>query len=203
MSAIDLNARPVRFKGNALARSLLRLAGWRVVWSGLPAQQGVIMVYPHTSNWDFVVGVLAKWAMGLPVKFWGKNSLFSVPVFGRWLRWIGGIAVDRSNSNGLVSQTVAAMQMAREQGGYFWLAVAPEGTRSLTKGWRSGAYHVAVQAKVPVGLAYFDYSSKTVGLHEFVELSGNTEHDFNLMKQGLGQPIGKRPQLASPIQLKP
>jgi 1-acyl-sn-glycerol-3-phosphate acyltransferase len=203
MSAIDLSARPVRFKGNALAHALLRLAGWRVVWSGLPAQQGVIMVYPHTSNWDFVVGVLAKWAMGLPVKFWGKNSLFNIPVFGHWLRSIGGIAVDRHNSNGLVGDTVAAMRTAREQGRYFWLAVAPEGTRSLTKGWRSGAYHVAVQAQVPVGLAYFDFASKTVGLHEFVELSGDVEQDFNLMRRRLGQPQGKRPQLASPVRLKP
>lgn len=203
MSAIDLNARPVRFKGNALAHALLRLAGWRVVWSGLPALQGVIMVYPHTSNWDFVVGVLAKWAMGLPVNFWGKNSLFQVPVFGRWLRWIGGIAVDRNSSNGLVGDTATAMRAAREQGKYFWLAAAPEGTRSLTKGWRSGAYQVAVQAQVPVGLAYFDFASKTVGLHEFVELSGDVEQDFKLIRQRLGQPQGKRPQLASPVQLKP
>lgn len=203
MSAIDLKARPVQFKGNALAHALLRLAGWRVDWSGLPARQGVIMVYPHTSNWDFIVGLLAKWAMGLPAHFWGKNSLFKVPVFGHWMRWLGGIAVDRSSAGGVVGDTVAAIRAARERDELFWLAVAPEGTRSLSTGWRSGSYQVAVQAKVPVGLAYFDFPSKTVGLHEFVELSGDPQQDFKLLRQHLGQRTGKRPRLASPVQLKP
>lgn len=193
----------MQFKGSALAGALLRLAGWRIEWNGLPAKQGVILVYPHTSNWDFIVGVLAKWAMGLPAHFWGKNSLFKVPLFGRWLRWLGGIAVDRSSARGVVGDTVAAMQSARERDACFWLAVAPEGTRSLTTGWRSGSYQVAVQAKVPVGLAYFDFPSKTVGLHEFVELSGDPEQDFMLLRQHLAQRKGKRPEMASPVQLKP
>ena len=95
--------------GSALARGLLRAAGWRVVFDGLPAAQGVAIVYPHTSNWDFVVGILAKWAIGIPVTFWGKDSLFRVPVFGRnivstshpyaaqaglRMLWKGGNAVD-------------------------------------------------------------------------------------------------------------
>ena len=202
MNKIDLSARPVQFKGSALAHALLRLAGWQIKWSGLPAKQGVILVYPHTSNWDFIVGLFAKWAMGLPVHFWAKNSLFKVPLFGRWLRWLGGIAVDRSGARGVVGDTVAAMQSACERDAYFWLAVAPEGTRSLTTGWRSGSYQVAVQAKVPVGLAYFDFPSKTVGLHEFVELSSDPQQDFKLLHQHLAQRKGKRPHLASPVQLK-
>ena len=202
MNKIDLSARPVQFKGSALAHALLRLAGWQIKWSGLPAKQGVILVYPHTSNWDFIVGLFAKWAMGLPVHFWAKNSLFKVPLFGRWLRWLGGIAVDRSGARGVVGDTVAAMQSAREHDAYFWLAVAPEGTRSLTTGWRSGSYQVAVQAKVPVGLAYFDFPSKTVGLHEFVELISDPQRDFKLLHQHLAQRQGKRPHLASPVQLK-
>lgn len=203
MNVIDLNARPVQFKGNALAYALMRMAGWRIDWSGLPARQGVILVYPHTSNWDFVVGLLAKWAMGLPVRFWAKNSLFKVPGFGHWVRWLGGIAVDRGSARGVVGDTVAAMLAALDRDEFFWLAVAPEGTRSLTTGWRSGSYQVAVRTRVPVGLAYFDFPSKTVGLREFVQLSGDPEEDFKLLRQHLGQRIGKRPQLASPVQLRP
>jgi hypothetical protein len=85
--------RPVQLRGSAVARRLLRLAGWRVAFDGLPARQGVVIVYPHTSNWDFIVGVLAKWSIGIPVAFWGKASLFRVPLFGRWLRWLGGVPV--------------------------------------------------------------------------------------------------------------
>ena len=77
--------------GSALATAVLRLFGWRVVCQGLPARQGVVLVYPHTSNWDFPIGVLTKWSLGFPLKFWAKDSLFRLPVFGHWMRAIGGV----------------------------------------------------------------------------------------------------------------
>ncbi|MDN3919874.1 1-acyl-sn-glycerol-3-phosphate acyltransferase [Roseateles violae] len=211
MSARDLQARPrlidgprpVRPAGSGLARALLRLFGWRLQFDGLPAAQGVIFVYPHTSNWDFVVGLLAKWALGLRLRFWAKDSLFRVPLFGAWVRWLGGVAVDRSSSRGLVADTARQMQQARERGEIFWLAAAPEGSRSLTGGWRSGAYQVALQAQVPVGLAYFDFKTRTVGLHSFVQLGGEIDADFALMAEQLAGRQGKRPELASPIRLRP
>ena len=95
-----------------LARGVLRLFGWRVDSPGLPAEQGVILVYPHTSNWDFVVGLLAKWALGLQLRFWAKDSLFRVPLMGRWMRYLGGVSVDRRSSRGLVGQTVEQMRAA-------------------------------------------------------------------------------------------
>ena len=188
--------------GSMLARGLLRLAGWRLLYEGLPAKQGVIMVYPHTSNWDFVVGVLAKWACGLQLRFWGKDSLFKLPLFGSWLRWLGGVAIDRSSAKGTVGDTVAQMLAARSADRMFWLALAPEGTRSLTSGWRSGSYQLALQADVPVGLAYFDYSKKVVGVTDFYQLSGDPQRDFALFEQQLTNRCGKRPELASPIRLK-
>ena len=77
---------PVQFKGSAIARKLLHLFGWQYVFSGLPSQQGVIIGYPHTSNWDFIVMVMVKWATGLQVQFLAKKSLFHFPLFGPWLR---------------------------------------------------------------------------------------------------------------------
>lgn len=192
----------VRLQGNRLSQALFRLAGWRLDFDGLPGLQGVIMVYPHTSNWDFLVGLLAKSALGLKIRFWAKDSLFSVPVFGSWVRWLGGIAVNRKSSQGLVGGTVEQMQAARQRGELYWLAMAPEGTRSLATGWRSGAYQVALQAGVPVGLAYFDFARKVVGLHQFVQLSGDVEADFALMAAYLAGRQGLRPELASPIRLK-
>ena len=189
-------------RGSRLARGLLRLFGWRVEFSGLPALQGVIMVYPHTSNWDFVIGVLAKWALGLELKFWGKDSLFKLPLFGAWMRWIGGIAVERSSAHGVVADTVAQVRAAQQRQQSFWLALAPEGTRSRTEGWRSGAYHVAVQAGLPVGLAYFDFQHKRVNLTHFVQLCGRPERDFAHFAQYLAPVKGKHPELASPVTLK-
>ena len=185
---------------SALARWVLRLFGWRVESPGLPAEQGVILVYPHTSNWDFVVGLFAKWALGLQLRFWAKDSLFSVPVLGRWVRYLGGVAVDRGSPHGMVGDTVAQMQSAAARGERFWLAVAPEGTRSLTSGWRTGAYQVAVQARVPVGLCYFDFAERVVSLTRFVQLTGDTQADFAAFADYLGPRVGKRPALASPIQ---
>ncbi len=196
---------PLRPHGrpSGLARGLLRLFGWTVDAPGLPAEQGVILVYPHTSNWDFVVGVLAKWALGLQLRFWGKDSLFKVPLLGRWARWIGGVAVDRNSRHGIVGDTVAQMRDAAARGERFWLAVAPEGTRSLASGWRTGAYQVAVQAGVPVGLCYFDFQRRVVSLTRFVQLTGNVEADFKAFADYLGHRVGCKPALASPIQPRP
>lgn len=185
---------------SGLARLLLRCMGWHVESPGLPAAQGVILVYPHTSNWDFVIGLLAKWAMGIEVRFWGKDSLFKAPLVKHWMRWIGGIGVDRSNSHGIVKDTVRQMLAARDAGQRFWLAAAPEGTRSLSSGWRTGAYQVAVQAGVPVGLCYFDFEKKLVSLNRFVRLTGDVDADFAAFAAYLGHRVGKRPALASPIQ---
>lgn len=187
-------------RSSRLAVWVMRLIGWRFDAPGLPAEQGVILVYPHTSNWDFVVGVLAKWALGLQVHFWGKDSLFRVPLLGRWIRYLGGVAVDRSNSQGLVADTARQMAEARTRGERFWLAVAPEGTRSLSSGWRTGAYQVAVQAQVPVGLAYLDFQTRTVSLSRFLRLTGDIDADFAAFSGYLAHRVGKRPALASPVR---
>ncbi|MBB5205430.1 1-acyl-sn-glycerol-3-phosphate acyltransferase [Inhella inkyongensis] len=198
-----LHGRPeFKPRGSALARGLLALFGWRVLFEGFPTRQGVVLVYPHTSNWDFVIGVLVKWAIGVPVRYWGKDSLFKIPVIGAWARWIGGIPVDRKNPKGLVGATVAQVKAAKQAEEFFWLAAAPEGTRSYVPGWRGGAYHVAVQAQVPVGLAYFDFPSKTFGIVDFVQPSGELERDFATFRAVLGDKKGCKPELASPIQLK-
>jgi len=186
--------------GSRLARGVLGLFGWTVDAPGLPAEQGVILVYPHTSNWDFVVGLLAKWTLGLQLRFWAKDSLFSLPLIGRWMHFVGGVAVDRRSHHGIVADTVAQMQAAAGRGERFWLAVAPEGTRSLAAGWRTGAYQVAVQAGVPVGLAYLDFERRIVSLTRFLKLTGDVQTDFAAFADYLGHRVGKRPALASPIQ---
>ena len=187
-------------RGSRLARAVLRLFGWRVRFEGLPAAQGVAVAYPHTSNWDFVVGLLAKWAIGFPITFWGKDTLFRVPLFGAWLRWLGGIPVDRGAPQGIVGQMAARLREARERDEFLWLALAPEGTRSLTAGWRSGFYQVAVQADVPLALAFFDYGRKEVGVDSFWRLSGDRVQDIAVIAACLAERRGCRPQLASPIR---
>jgi 1-acyl-sn-glycerol-3-phosphate acyltransferase len=197
---LEVAERPVQLHGSVLARALLRLAGWRICFDGLPAQQGVAIVYPHTSNWDFVVGILAKWGIGIPVTFWGKDSLFRVPLFGRWMRWLGGVPVDRASANGIVGQMARALQAARDEGRFLWLALAPEGTRGRAEGWRSGFYHVALQAHVPVGLVFFDFGRREIGFERFLILSGDLAADIAEVARGFAGRSGRRPQFAAPIR---
>lgn len=192
---------PVQFQGSALARWLLRRMGWKVHFQGLPGLQGVLAVYPHTSNWDFVVLIIMKWAVGVPVRFWGKDSLFRIPLFGRWLRSLGGVPVVRTSPQGLVGDTVAELEAARQRGDYFWLAVAPEGTRKHTPGWRSGFYRTAVQAGVPLGLVRVDYRLREVQVLDFIRLSGNEAKDFERITAVFKGVTACHPANAAPIRL--
>lgn len=198
---VEITERPVQLRGSRLARAVLRLLGWRLLWDGLPARQGVLAVYPHTSNWDFPVGLLAKWAIGIPVAFWGKHTLFAPPLFGRWMRWIGGVPVDRANPHGVVAEMVARMQRARERGDFLWLALAPEGTRSAAPGWRSGFYRVALEAGVPLALVHLDFGRRRVGVHSALQLGGNAETDMAEIARRFDGVRGRRPELAAPIRL--
>ncbi len=197
----DCPQRPVQLRGSRLARAILGLCGWRLDFDGLPAAQGVLIVYPHTSNWDFIIGILAKWSIGMPVSFWGKHTLFVVPVFGRWLRWVGGVPLDRSAPAGVVSAMVARLRAARGQGEFFWLALSPEGTRRWTPGWRSGFHRVALQSDVPLALAHLDWGRRRVGIGSCLQLGGDESADMEEIARRYAEVRGFHADLAAPVRL--
>jgi 1-acyl-sn-glycerol-3-phosphate acyltransferase len=196
-----LHQRPVQLQGSALARAALRLFGWRVDFDGLPARQGVMIVYPHTSNWDFPWGLLTKWAIGVPLAFWAKHTLFEVPLLGRFVRAVGGIPIDRRAVRGVVGQTVDRLREARASDEFLWLAIAPEGTRSRTEGWRSGFYQLALGADVPLALAYIDYGRKRIGVDSAWRLSGDAAADMACIAQRYAGRAARRPCDAAPVRL--
>lgn len=198
---VEIHERPVQLRCGRLAATTLGLLGWTALWNGLPARQGVLVVYPHTSNWDFPIGMLAKWALGIPASFWAKDALFRLPLVGRWMRWVGGIPVDRNAPGGLVGDMVARMRAARERDEFLWLAVAPEGTRAQGRGWRSGFYRVAVEAQVPVALVHLDFGRRRVGVHSCLRLGGDPVADMAEIARRFEGVRGYRPELASPITL--
>jgi 1-acyl-sn-glycerol-3-phosphate acyltransferase len=177
---------------------LLRLLGWRVevVWPPVP--RCVIVVYPHTSNWDFVVGYLAKLAAGLPAHFVGKDTIFRGP-FAPVLRRMGGIPVNRREATGLIAQLVREFERRPRM----WLAIAPEGTRRWVDRWKSGFYHLALAARVPVGLAYLDYRARVVGLTEYLDLTGDEEADLDRIRRAYAGKVGRHPEQAGEIRLRP
>ena len=157
----------------ALGRLMLRLSGWRLEGVLADVPKLVIAVAPHTSNWDFVVGVMALWTLDVKISFLGKHTLFR-GWFGRWMRSIGGIPVDRSQPQGTVGESVAAFNGTER----LVLAIAPEGTRQLDRGFKTGFLHIAHAANVPVQLVYFDFLHKVVGFGPLVIASGDVEHDM-------------------------
>lgn len=197
--ATELTERPVQLKGSAIARALLRLVGWQLQFDGLPARQGLLLVYPHTSNWDFVFGILAKWGTGMPAAFWGKESLFRAPLLGPWMRWLGGRPVGRHTPGGAVGQMLLDMREAARDGRFLWLALAPEGTRQGGKGWRTGFYRIAEGASVPVALVRLDYARRVVGVDSCWRLSGDMQADFGDFALRLSDATGRRPLAASPV----
>lgn len=184
--------------GQRAALRLLQLAGWRVLYKPLPGPHGVAVVYPHTSNWDFVVGLLGKWAIGLPFRWLGKHTLFRAPL-GFFMRYWGGVAVERSTSTGRTQRLADKMHAAP----WFWLAVTPEGTRSHRPHWRSGFYHLAVTARVPLLLVYIDYPNKELGVVDTLELTGDPEVDMKAVAAAYAGHQGLHPELQAPIVLAP
>jgi 1-acyl-sn-glycerol-3-phosphate acyltransferase len=156
----------------ALARALLTLFGWRVTGELPDRPKLVAIVAPHTSNWDFVVGILVVFALGLRVRYLGKHTLFRPPL-GWLMRWLGGTPVVRDTPQGAVGD--AAEMIARED--KVLLGIAPEGTRTPGKPWRSGYYNIARAANVPILPAAFDYHGKALRLFPAFELTGNYEAD--------------------------
>ena len=158
------------------ALKLLTLLGWRIHFAPLPGPRGVLIVYPHTSNWDFFIGVLAKWAVGLPFRWVGKESLFQGLIgtlIGPILRAWGGEPIERNASTGAIERLAKRIQNAD----WYWLVLTPEGTRSYRDTWRSGFYHIALAAKVPLVAANFNYATKTVNIEAVIWLTGDKQVD--------------------------
>lgn len=188
-------ARPWGVRSQACTR-LLRLLGWHLDYRPPPGPKAVAIFYPHTSNWDFVLAMLTKWALDLPLHWAGKDTLFRRP-FGAFFRTLGGVPVNRREHTGFVGQ------MAREfrRRDSFYLGLAPEGTRSLTAGWKSGFYHLALAADVPLALAYLDFANRRIGVKDYLILTGDEDKDMAAIAAAYAGMKGKRPELQSPIRL--
>ncbi|MEI6225284.1 MAG: lysophospholipid acyltransferase family protein [Deltaproteobacteria bacterium] len=182
----------------AMATWILKLFGWRVEVVPPPGPKGIIVVYPHTSNWDFPVGYLTRLVMAIPIAFVGKDTLFRWPM-GVLLRRMGGIPANRRERTGLIGQLLAEYRRRD----WMWLAIAPEGTRSHVSHWKSGFYRLALEADVPVGLAFIDYRTRTVGLREYVRMTGDRAADMARIRAAYAGMVGLRPERAGEIQLEP
>ena len=155
-----------------------RLFGWKIDQFPPKLNKYVIVVAPHTSNWDFAIGYCVKHIANLHPNFLGKDSLFRVPLVGWFLRNMGGCPVDRSNKLKMVDQVVAKFKELDR----FIMAITPEGTRAFNDKWKTGFYYIAYNAKVPIVLAGIDYGLKIVTFSLPIHPTGNVDLDIENMK---------------------
>ncbi len=186
------------------AALFMRLVGWQVIVADPLPEKCVIVMYPHTSNWDFLAGLFSKWAVGLDFKrermcFAGKESLFIWP-WGIFFRAVGGFPVKRSGATGFSPEMTA--RFARERRMRF--VIAPEGTRSYVPFVRSSFYHVAVAAEVPIILGGFDFPNKRVFVNAIFSPCGNADVDLAAIADFYAREgnLGARPKLAAPWRFR-
>jgi 1-acyl-sn-glycerol-3-phosphate acyltransferase len=184
-------ALPARGNGvsRGLGKAVLKILGWDLEGEVPNLSKCVIIGAPHTSNWDFVVAIAAMLALGLDARWLGKHTIFRPP-FGRLMRWLGGVSVDRNARHGVVDQTLEAFA----QRDRFVLGVAPEGTRKRVDRWKTGFYHVAQGAGVPIVPAYFDYARKVLGFGPPFDVSGDLEADLKRLSAFYEPFKGKKPE---------
>ncbi|RJP46433.1 MAG: glycerol acyltransferase [Anaerolineaceae bacterium] len=177
-----------------LFRLLFRLSGWRVLGRLPDLPKYVIVGAPHTSNWDFVIFLGFVLSLRGELRFIGKAELFRPPL-GRFFYWCGGYPVERSKSQGMVEQMVEAFR-ANDR---FVLAIAPEGTRSKVTEWKTGFYHIARKAGVPVATGYVDSVTKTCGIGPTFTLTDNMEADIQTIKTFFAGKVGIHPHRMSDL----
>ena len=181
-----------------LGMNYLSLFGWKAVGEVPKIPKFVMILAPHTSNWDLIFILAVMYALGIKPFWFGKKQIFWWPV-GNFFRWLGGIPVDRGMRKNMVQHTVDVIQ-TQEQ---FILGVSPEGTRSNTKYWKTGFYHIAHQAQIPIVFAFLDYALKVGGIGPTMNPAGDIEEDMITIRQFYSGITAKYPHRVGRIAIKP
>ena len=169
---------------------LCQCLGWKLIGTVDPSiKKCVLAVIPHTSNFDFLLGLFSRGIIGLEINFVGKKELFTFPL-GYYFRSVGGEPLDRSGGKNNVEAIVEVFNN-RE---VFRLALSPEGTRKKVTELRTGFYYIAFKANVPIIPVAFDYSKKEIRIGNKLKVSGNYEEDMKLILTHFKDVIGKYPE---------
>lgn len=181
-----------------LGRFVLWILGWQTVGNPRQVNKAVVIGAFHTSNWDAVIGLAAAFALDIRFRVMIKDMWFRFPI-GILTRAIGGIPIDRSSPHNVVEQMIQIFDKYE----YFLLLITPEGTRKKSPYWKTGFYHIAVGAKLPIMLAFFDYPTKRIGVKDIFYPSGNLEADMEIIRAAYADVTPKYPENAGEIRIKP
>ena len=184
-----------------IGQTWLRAAGWTLEGSAPTEQRYVLIAAPHTSNWDLPFMLACSYIYDLPMHWMGKDTLFKPPL-GWLLKPLGGIAIDRSKPGGVVAQFVDRFSEMAKNGEGFVLAVPAEGTRGKQSHWKSGFYHIASAANVPIALSYLDWKTKRTGIGRMIYPSGDIKADMDLIRAFYAGMEGRYPGQFTPPLLR-
>jgi 1-acyl-sn-glycerol-3-phosphate acyltransferase len=173
----------------AVGRAVMRLSGWRFEGAFPDTSRLVVAVAPHTSNWDFLHGAAGMFALDLKLSFIAKHTLFVWP-FSAFLRWMGGIPVDRSAARGVVGEAIDAFRNSQSR----VLVIAPEGTRRKVERYKTGFLHIARGAGVPVLLVGLDYAARAIRIGPVLEVGEDIEAERRRVEAHFARIPGKHPQ---------
>lgn len=180
-----------------IGKLILQMAGYKIIDTtpkGVQNYQKAVMIAaPHTSNWDYVFTMATLYALDVPIKYLGKASLFKFPL-GILIKKLGGIPVRREQKNNMVIDMAKMINESKEQ---MILIIPAEGTRSYSKEWKSGFYHIAKTAGVPIILGFLDFAKKEVGFLDEFNPTGNYEKDLKIIQKKYVGITPKFPELNS------
>ena len=177
-----------------LGKAFLRLQKWRYEGTIDDLDKAVMIAAPHTSNWDFIFTMAVFFAKESPVRWMGKKEMFTFP-FAGFMRWLGGIPVDRENAFHVAREAVAIIR----ENDRMIILVPPEGTRSKVKEWKLGFYLIAKRANVPIVMGYLDFRRKLGGFGPRLVPSGDTKADLVELQAFYSTITGKHPEKTSPV----
>ena len=181
----------------AVGRAVLSAFGWREEGSVPDAPRFVLIAAPHTTWWDLPFSLGVGYVMDLDIVWVGKHTLFEGP-FGGFMRWLGGVPVDRRSSHNYVQQ-IADLIRSRDR---IMLMIAPEGTRRFTPYWKSGFYWIAHSAQVPIVCAFLDYKRRRGGLGPVITPTGDPRADMDQIRAFYATVTAKHPHLFQNIRLR-
>lgn len=179
-----------------IGRLILKVLGWQAIPMQHDVKKAVVLMAPHSSTWDIVIGLCMHFATDLKLNWVGKKELFNGPLGGLFRAW-GGIPLDREGTSNLVETMVQTIKSQDR----FLYGIAPEGTRAYRSSWRSGFYHIACGASVPIIFYYIDFKTKVAGCGPILYPSGDIDSDMEKIRDFYSKIQARNPESCGPIEL--
>lgn len=173
-----------------ISMGIMRLCGWKLANKPPELDKYVLLAAPHTSNWDFPALIGAALEARVSINWMGKHTLFPKPI-RPLMKWLGGIPINRNSSQNMVQQVIERFELESS----LVVAIPPEGTRSKVERWKTGFYHIAQGANVPVVLGFLDFAKKEAGFGPAYTLTGDLEKDLQEIQAFYKDKTPKYPDL--------